>query len=202
MEPGRSFLGNRVSKKTNLPDDFYEKIEPRLYRRIGKELRLACRVVDLGCGGCKLARFLAERYDQQVTGVDTATSSFPNDEDLQEDVRNRLRCIEADARHLNFLADGAVDAVVMVWAVHEMEQPKAVLKEAKRVLRSGGELLIVDFPRDSLAQRVWNENYYHPDEISNMLEDTGYENIAVRLIEHQQVIWAKGFRPGRQKVDL
>ncbi len=33
-------------------------------------------------------------------------------------------------------------------------------REAKRVLRLGGEVLIVDFPRCSLAQRLWNEDYY------------------------------------------
>jgi len=30
-----------------LSDNFYDKIKPRLYQRVGKELRLAYRVLDL-----------------------------------------------------------------------------------------------------------------------------------------------------------
>jgi cyclopropane fatty-acyl-phospholipid synthase-like methyltransferase len=53
-----------------LSDNFYDKIKPRLYQRVGKELRLAYRVLDLGCGACELARYLSETYGQKVTGVD------------------------------------------------------------------------------------------------------------------------------------
>jgi len=61
-----------------LSDNFYDKIKPRLYQRIGRELRLAYRVLDLGCGACELARHLSETYGQKVTGVDISANSFPN----------------------------------------------------------------------------------------------------------------------------
>ncbi len=33
-----------------LSDNFYDKIKPILYQRVGKELHLVYRVLDLGCG--------------------------------------------------------------------------------------------------------------------------------------------------------
>ena len=57
-------------------DDFYERIKPRLHERIGRELRLARRVLDLGCGSCDLVRYLAETCHQEVIGVEIVPDSF------------------------------------------------------------------------------------------------------------------------------
>ena len=64
-------------QSTNVPGDFYDKIRPELYRRIGRELGLAHRVLDLGCGHCDLVTYLREAYLQRVIGVDTSDSSLP-----------------------------------------------------------------------------------------------------------------------------
>jgi ubiquinone/menaquinone biosynthesis C-methylase UbiE len=187
-------------RAASLPDDFYERIRPRLYRRIGEELRQARRVLDLGCGGCELGRFLAEASGQEVIGVDISDGSFPGRHELRSRTRTLLRCIKADARRLGFLAAGAVDAVVMLWALHELRQPRAVLVEARRVLRPGGGLLITDFPRGSLAQRLWHEDYYTPRQVSKLLAATGYVDISARLVEDRQVLWAKGVRSAAKEL--
>ena len=183
----------RHSRREDIPDDLYDKIKPRLYRRIGKELHLAGRVLDVGCGSCDLVRYLAGTYQQQVTGVDIGSGSFPRRRVSRNGVR--FRCIRRDAARLGFVADRSVDAVVMMWALHEMDHPEAILGEAQRVLRPGGEVLIVDFPRGSLAQKLWNEDYYKPAEVSGLLGDAGFADIRTRLIERQQVLWARGYQP-------
>jgi len=172
--------------------DFYERMKPRLHQRIGRELRLAGRVFDLGCGSCDLVRYLADRYGQRITGVDISSGSFPAQ--VKRSVRSRIRCIRNDATRLGFVRDRAIDAVVTMWALHEMKRPKAILAEAHRILRPGGEILVVDFPRDSLAEQLWHENYYTPEEIGELLTDAGFDEIRARLISRQQIIWAKGFR--------
>ncbi len=88
-----------------------------------------------------------------------------------------------------------MDAMVSMWALHEMEHPDAILAEARRILRPGGELLIVDFPRDSLAQKLWNETYYRPEEIKLLLKEAGFKGARARLIEKEQIIWAHGYQP-------
>jgi len=176
-----------------LGEDFYKRMKPRLHKRIGRELRLARHVLDFSCGSCDLVRYLAATCRQEVTGVDVVSDDFPKRRRCREGVR--FRCLRRDATRLPFAADGCADAVVTMWALHEMKQPRAILAEARRVLRPGGELLVVDFPKDSLAQKLWDEDYYRPDEVKHLLEETGLSDIRVRLIERGQVIWARAYQP-------
>lgn len=179
--------------KKELPDNFYETIKPRLHKRIGREVRLARRVLDLGCGSCDLVRYLADAYGQEVTGVDISGGSFPSRRHTSDG--SRYHCLKRNAVALGFAGDGTVDAVVTMWALHEMAKPQAVLREARRVLRPGGEVFIVDYPRDSLAQRLWNEKYLRPSEVKVLLQEAGFDQVQVRLVEHGQVMWARGYRP-------
>ena len=176
-----------------LTDDFYEKIKPRLHRRIGRELRLAGHILDLGCGSCDLVQYLVWTYHQQVAGVDISGGSFPKGRHTPEG--RRFRCICRNAKHLKFAKDGSQDALVSMWALHEMEHPEAILGEARRILRPGGEILIVDFPRDSLAQKLWNENYYSPEQVKRLLVTSGFAEVRAKVIERGQVMWITGHRP-------
>ena len=176
-----------------MKDDFYEKIKPRLHRRIGRELRLAGRILDLGCGACELVQYLAQTYRQKVTGVDISGGSFPGRRHTSDG--RRFRCIRKNAKHLSFVKDASMDAVVSIWALHEMDHPEAILAESRRILRPGGELLIVDFPKNSLAQKLWDEKYYRPEEVEMLLKEAEFKTVRARLIEQKQIIWAKGFHP-------
>ncbi|MBN1919294.1 MAG: class I SAM-dependent methyltransferase [Verrucomicrobia bacterium] len=176
-----------------LPKDFYERLKPGLYAKIGRELRLARHILDLGCGSCELVRYLAGKYDQEVTGIDVSSDHFPETRRAKEGVD--FRCIQRDAARLDAVPDRSVDAVVTVWALHEMERPGRVLAESARVLRPGGELLVVDFPKDSLAQTLWDEAYREPDEVKDLLVAAGFARVRIRLIARRQVLWATGIRP-------
>ena len=58
---------------------------------------------------------------------------------------------------------------------------------------------MVDFPRDSLAQRLWNENYYVSREVTEMLRQAGFLGVASKLIARGQLIWAEGRRAAAGK---
>ena len=178
----------------DLPRDFYEQIKDDLRERIARELHSARRILEMGCGACALARFLGERYGHCVTGVDIADGNFPDESGLVEGIE----CRKADAGHLDFIPNGAFDAMVSVYALHEMGNPLEMLTEAHRVLRTGGEVLLVDFPRDSLAQELWNEDYYTVREVAELLQEAGFPDVDVTVIARGQLMWARAFKPPRQ----
>jgi len=176
-----------------LSDNFYDKVKPRLYQRVGQELRLAYRVLDLGCGACELAQYLSETYGQKVTGVDISANSFPNNRNITKNTK-RIRCIRKDATRLTFIRNETIDAAIIFWALHEMKNSQAILQEAHRVLRPGGKVLVVEFPHNSLARKLWNENYYTSEELADSLRKAGFKDIRAKRIENKQILWVNGYR--------
>jgi len=61
---------------SELNDSFYEDIKPCLYQRVGRELRSANHVLDIGCGNCELAGYLSKTYGHKVTGIDISSESL------------------------------------------------------------------------------------------------------------------------------
>jgi ubiquinone/menaquinone biosynthesis C-methylase UbiE len=179
-------------RRSSLPENFYEKIKPRLHERAGRELRVAHRVLDIACGNCRLGAFLRKAYRQRVTGIDIRQDRFPKRSSRKS--RSPFRCIKADGTRLTFLADRSADAAVMMWALHEMNDPLGVLREAHRVLRPGGKILIIEFPRGSLASRLWKEKYFTPLQIERMLKEAGFREMRSRTVERGQVLWTVGYR--------
>ncbi|WP_297769937.1 methyltransferase domain-containing protein [uncultured Roseovarius sp.] len=109
-------------------------------------------LLEIGCGTGPVARAAARHSPgTQVIGTDPAT-------ELIEDARRRGK----DIPNLAFEAcDGArqhmhaasVDAVILHTVLSHVTQPQALLAEAFRVLRPGGQVVIcdADFSRLSLA---------------------------------------------------
>ena len=185
--------GRDRSRVEDLPEDFYTQIKSDLQQRIAERLTSAARVLEVGCGSCELARFLATHNRQHVVGVDISDHSFQGLED------ETVECHRADARCLAFVGDRTFDAVVSVYALHEMDKPVEVLTEIRRVLRRDGVVLLVDFPRESLAQRLWQENYFTVKEVRGMLKRAGFRRTELRHIAHRQIIWAEGMKCSDEK---
>ena len=102
----------------------------------------ARRVLDIGCGDGTLTYRLAQRVER-VWGVDDsllplrlARSEF----DRRPRSRHPL-LTNADARVLPF-PDEAFDCVVMADVIEHIDAPDAVMSEAHRVLRKGGQILL------------------------------------------------------------
>jgi len=185
-ESGGPTLGMDESGSEN----FYDGLKPHLQELIAKAVRRAGKVLDVGCGNCDLAFFLAESNHQEVIGVDISDASFPREARATSQEGAEVQCVKKDATALTFLRAGSVDAVVSMWALHEMSSPTAVLREAERILRPGGQVLIVDFPRGSLAQDLWNEDYFAPEEVADMLRKARFAAVRCRVIAGGQIIWA------------
>jgi ubiquinone/menaquinone biosynthesis methyltransferase len=71
----------------------------------------------------------------------------------------RIHPVCADALHLPF-ADASFDVVMCAYGLRNLDDKRAGTREMKRVLRPGGELLILEFFRPkSFVAKVFNKTY-------------------------------------------
>ena len=102
-------------------------------------------VLDLGCGTGLLCLEAALRC-QRVIGLDYSSKML---ERLRITAENagleNVDCVRADMRCLPF-DDSSVDVVVSCYALHHLtnDGKELAVAEAKRVLRPGGRLVVVD----------------------------------------------------------
>jgi SAM-dependent methyltransferase len=101
------------------------------------------RVADLGAGNGWLSSRLAAE-DVDPFAVDRLDDDLDGLGACREDA-DRVVCVQADFNALPF-TDGAFDAVVLNGSLHYSADPAATLAEARRVLSSGGALVVMDSP--------------------------------------------------------
>jgi ubiquinone/menaquinone biosynthesis C-methylase UbiE len=153
------------------PEDAYHRLKPDIFARIGKELKTARRILDVGCGDCQLANFLARNTSNRVVGIDISDDDLEKGRQ-QADKQGILRlvdCKKVDAHHLEGFESNVFDAAVMVYALHELSKPILVLRQVHRLLKDQGRLLIVDFSKGSRAEQLWGERYFSPAQVKSML---------------------------------
>jgi ubiquinone/menaquinone biosynthesis C-methylase UbiE len=98
------------------------------------------RVVDVGCGPGNAARAAARR-GAQVTGVDPAPMMLTLARTVSRGAP--IGWVEGTAERLP-VPDGAATVVWSLATVHHWQDAEAGLREANRVLESGGRLLAIE----------------------------------------------------------
>jgi 2-polyprenyl-3-methyl-5-hydroxy-6-metoxy-1,4-benzoquinol methylase len=154
-------------------------------------VRAGERVLDVGCGE---GRFAAELVGAgaRVVGIDVA------EEPLR---RARARHPELDLRLVDGegpwdLADASFDVVWAGEVIEHVADTAAWLSEVRRVLRSGGSLLVstpavgrLALARASLSRRTFAERFdprgdhlrfYSRETLGQLLGELGFEQIRVR----------------------
>lgn len=103
------------------------------FRAAYPHVRPGSRVCDLGCG--LEAAFLDYAGDRIAEGVGV-------DDQVEEGMRGRWRCLHADIRSALPLESQQFDHVVMLAVLEHLAQPESVLREAFRILKPGGSLIL------------------------------------------------------------
>ncbi|WFB34938.1 metalloregulator ArsR/SmtB family transcription factor [Kiritimatiellota bacterium B12222] len=103
-----------------------------------------CKVADVGAGEGALTLSLA-RFCELVVAVDLSPRMLMTLRDTAEaaGLGDKVQTEEGELEKLP-IEDGEMDAVFISQALHHASQPAAAIKEAARVLRPGGRLLILD----------------------------------------------------------
>jgi len=157
-------------------------------------------VLDLGCGTANLLPRLAEwgaRADRYV-GADLSP-------DMLRGAASRVfaspfpaALLAADAAAIP-LRDASVDTVVSASTLHDWDHPERALAEARRVLRPGGRLLLLDWARDGVTMRALDlalritrnpfHRMYSGDEAVVLLRTAGFRVVSAK---QRAITWMWG----------
>jgi ubiquinone/menaquinone biosynthesis C-methylase UbiE len=120
----------------------------------GRELG---RVLDVGCGTGNLLPLLTDSAArvESWAGIDPAPAMLRIARDKLRASAIRGGLVAAAAEALPF-ANGRFDTAISASTLHDWADPHAGLAEIRRVLRPGGELLLLDWHRDPLPMRLLN----------------------------------------------
>lgn len=176
-------------------DNFYDTIKNAVYARILAEVKDARHILDVGCGSCELAKFIAQRTHSRVTGIDISNVDFPTArQKRRQGIAALVNCRKRNAENLNSFRARSIDAAVSTYALHEFQHPLLVLKEIHRILRPGAYVVIVDFPCHSLAEELWGERYFSVAQVKAFLTRAGFKDSQVNLIADDQLLLAKAYK--------
>jgi demethylmenaquinone methyltransferase / 2-methoxy-6-polyprenyl-1,4-benzoquinol methylase len=102
-------------------------------------------VLDLCCGTGDMAFALSRRAGEKGAAIFGADFAHPMlTRAIQKSAGTRLRWIEADALHLPF-ASGRFDLITSAFGFRNLANYDAGLREIQRVLKTNGEVGILDF---------------------------------------------------------
>jgi ubiquinone/menaquinone biosynthesis C-methylase UbiE len=108
-------------------------------------------LADIGCGPGLLTMLIAQKFPwMKVLGLDTAQEMIKtaNANAISLGFEGRVEFREGNIQSLP-LPDHSLDFAISSLSLHHWSEPERGLAEIHRVLKSGGQLLLIDMRRDS-----------------------------------------------------
>jgi ubiquinone/menaquinone biosynthesis C-methylase UbiE len=103
-------------------------------------------LLEVGCGNGVAAIFLSQKYGCDIVGIDSSERmiALAAQQAEAEGLAHKAEFLVADAVNLPF-PDSMFDTIICEAVFSTLVDKESAAKEFRRVLRSGGKLLILDF---------------------------------------------------------
>ena len=146
-----------VAQRYDLMNDLMSGGAHRLWKHFALSLtglRPGARVLDVAGGTGDLAVGLARQVGKSglvmLTDINAAMLSAGRDRLINQGLVGNALCTQADAENLPF-ADASFDCVTIGFGLRNVTDKPKALNSMRRVLKPGGQLLVLEFSKPTTA---------------------------------------------------
>jgi ArsR family transcriptional regulator len=146
-------------------------------------------VADLGAGEGLLSELLARRC-KKVIAVDNSEKIVAFG--AAKAKKNGLKNLEFRLGDLQNppIEPDSMDLVILSQALHHAEEPSKAIRSASRLLKSGGQLLILDLARHDFQQahELYGDRFlgFQESELQRWLEEAQFKKIEVSIVAREE----------------
>ncbi len=211
-------LGRILQKRRAHQEQYFNLIAGKLGRNycpgrsweaIGHlALRLAppIDIADLGAGEGLISQLLARRA-KTVWCIDNSPRMIEVGTELaRKNGLSNLTYKLGDIEKVP-LPDGSVDLAILSQALHHAIHPQSAVQEAFRILRKGGQILILDLKEHGFekAHELYADVWlgFRESALHGFLKTAGFDHVEVSTVAresaepHFETLLAAGYKPGR-----
>jgi ArsR family transcriptional regulator len=146
-------------------------------------------VADLGSGEGLLSELLARRC-RKVIAVDNSEKivAFGAAKAKKNNLKN------LDFRHGDLqnppIEPESVDLAILSQALHHAEEPAKAIRSAHRILRAGGQIMILDLARHNFerARELYGDRWpgFAESDLHRWLEEAGFKRIEISVVAREE----------------
>ncbi|MEW6294712.1 MAG: class I SAM-dependent methyltransferase [Candidatus Diapherotrites archaeon] len=153
---------------------------------ISRKLNGVGNLLDIGCEN-GLVSCLANKLNKKIIGLDISAKGFikAHNHCKKFEACNLIDCIKGNAHNMKIFKNSEFDAITLVYALHHMNKPEIVPKEAKRILKPNKRIIMVEHIIRKRRSKCYK---FVKEEISKMLENVGFRNTIIQRSEEDIIL--------------